>query len=189
MNDLPPPSCEAPCEPVCERPQYKAGLCRGHYARKVGQNALPLNEPLRRGGTRTGLRRTRLGRIHSGMVQRCLNSNNDRYHRYGGRGIQICDEWLDFLPFYEWALANGYSDDLTINRIDNDGDYRPSNCEWIPVQDQYDNRTVPGKKISDYDAEVVSVINSLGFSHGEIGEMFGVHKKTIARAIRRRKAA
>lgn len=74
------------------------------------------------------------------MKARCLNPNNNRYYLYGGRGITICDEWLSFKSFKEWALSNGYADDLTIDRIDPDGNYTPDNCRWIHPDKQSRNR-------------------------------------------------
>ena len=84
---------------------------------------------------------TRLYRIYRNMIQRCKNKNHAFYPRYGGRGIAICDEWKDFLAFESWALANGYADGLTIDRIDNDGAYEPSNCRWVPIGEQQRNRS------------------------------------------------
>lgn len=80
--------------------------------------------------------KTRLYRIWIGMKNRCYNKHHASYQNYGGRGITICQEWLDLDAFCEWALNNGYSDDLTIHRIDNDMGYFPDNCVWATYETQ-----------------------------------------------------
>lgn len=90
-----------------------------------------------------GLSKERLYRIWNGMNQRCYNTNDHAYGCYGGRGIMICDEWLGndgLLRFIEWARRNGYSDDLSIDRIDVNGNYEPSNCRWADAKTQLENR-------------------------------------------------
>lgn len=84
---------------------------------------------------------TRLYRIWSCMKQRCYNRNHHAFKNYGGRGIVICEEWKDnFQTFYDWAINNGYNDKLTIDRINNNGNYEPSNCRWITLKEQSLNR-------------------------------------------------
>ena len=69
--------------------------------------------------------------VWASMKSRCSNKNEIAYKNYGGRGITVCDEWMDFTPFMKWALANGYDDALEIDRKDNDGDYTPNNCRFV----------------------------------------------------------
>lgn len=84
-----------------------------------------------------GLCNTRLYSIYTNMKTRCYNKNNSHYQYYGKRGIVICDEWLnDFKAFYDWALSHGYKDNLTIDRIDVNGNYEPSNCRWVTQHKQ-----------------------------------------------------
>ena len=75
------------------------------------------------------------------MKDRCLNRNSDHYSDYGGRGITVCREWKnDFMTFKTWALSNGYSDNLTIDRINNNGNYEPNNCRWADNDTQSKNK-------------------------------------------------
>lgn len=83
---------------------------------------------------------TRLYRIYTNMKQRCNNPKNVWYKNYGARGIKICDSWQnDFMSFYNWSINNGYSDKLSIDRIDVNGNYEPNNCRWVTKLVQQNN--------------------------------------------------
>lgn len=93
-------------------------------------------------GFRHGHYGTRLYRIYHNMKTRCLNKNVPYYEYYGGKGVRICSEWLkSFESFRQWALANGYNDTLSLDRIDVSGDYSPNNCHWVPMSDQAKNKS------------------------------------------------
>ena len=86
------------------------------------------------------LSQSRLYNIYRGMLGRCFRENHQAYHNYGGRGITVCDDWKDsFINFFNWAIKNGYQDNLTIDRIDNNGNYEPCNCHWVSKAEQTRN--------------------------------------------------
>ena len=87
-------------------------------------------------------RTKRLTNIYSMMKQRCYNSKMPNFKYYGARGIAVCDEWRnDSQSFYEWAILNGYKEELTLDRIDNSGNYEPSNCRWVTAKEQSNHRS------------------------------------------------
>ena len=102
-----------------------------------------------------GKRKTRLYGVWSDMKTRCYNPKTHNYQRYGGRGITVCDEWLnDFQAFYDWAMANGYDENApymkcTIDRIDNDKGYSPDNCRWVDVATQNKNKSNSRKGVNE----------------------------------------
>ena len=89
-----------------------------------------------------GLSNTRLYSIFRDMKRRCYNPNFSEFKAYGGKGIIICDEWLrNFQSFYDWAMTNGYQDDLTIDRINSSKIYSPDNCRWLTLEENSRNRS------------------------------------------------
>ena len=82
-----------------------------------------------------GMKNKRIKSIYRGMIARCYNHNNKNYRLYGAKGIKICDEWKFGIKFEEWALSHGYEENLTIDRINSNLDYSPSNCRWISLEE------------------------------------------------------
>jgi len=89
---------------------------------------------------RHGMSNTRIYRIHRGMLARCGNSRSRVFKYYGGRGIKVCAGWHNATTFIKWALTNGYQNNLTLDRRENNGNYEPSNCRWVTMKVQRHNR-------------------------------------------------
>ena len=83
--------------------------------------------------------KTKLYNVWQKMLRRCDSPNLKQYKDYGGRGISVCNDWKDFVCFRDWAYTNGYSEGLTIERKNNDGNYCPTNCEWVTREIQQNN--------------------------------------------------
>lgn len=120
------------------------------------------------GGTKT-----RLFKIWQSMHERCESKSHIHYKNYGGRGISVCDEWKDFITFREWALNNGYSDILSIDRIDVNGNYNPLNCRWVTMKEQHNNKRTNHK--IEYNGEVHTI--------AQWSEITGIGKTTIKERI------
>lgn len=89
-----------------------------------------------------GKRKEKIYKVWANMKARCTNESVSEYKNYGGRGITVCDEWRNsFIAFYEWAMANGYNENLQIDRKDVNGNYEPSNCRWVTRKENCNNRT------------------------------------------------
>ena len=123
-----------------------------------------------------GLIKTRLYRIWSNMKTRCFNPNATRFEGWGGKGITICPEWKDdFLAFYDWSQSNGYSDELTLDRINPDGNYEPSNCRWVTYTEQNKNKSCVPK----YE------LDGIQFTQSDVERLFGVKRTTFQARLKR----
>ena len=121
-----------------------------------------------------GQSNSKLYNVWSSMKKRCNEKNHKSYYRYGGRGITYCSEWEDFNNFMGWALKNGYKENLTLDRIDNDKGYYPENCRWATPKEQSRNRHT--NKFLTYKGNTKTI--------AEWEEILGTKKGTIASRIR-----
>ena len=129
---------------LCECTCGKQAIVRGCHLRSGHTTSCGCNakESIMRIGKKNvihGSEKTRLYHIWRGMKQRCFDEKVKDYRNYGGRGIRVCEEWLSFANFQRWAFANGYTDSLTLDRINVNGDYAPNNCRWADAITQHNN--------------------------------------------------
>ena len=117
----------------------------------------------------------RIYKLWSHVKDRCYCKNNKDYKNYGARGIKVCEEWKnDFMSFYNWSMAHDYADDLTIDRIDVNGNYEPSNCRWVTPKEQARNRR--NNKFITYNNETHCI--------SEWAEKIGIPRKCLEHRIR-----
>lgn len=130
-------------------------------------------------------RESKLLGIWYSMKERCYTKNSSGYRKYGEKGITICDEWKnDFMAFYNWALANGYSDKLTIDRIDYRGNYEPSNCRWADIRTQANNKSNVRKY--EYNGELHTMTEwseIMNINYGALWERLNVLGWSIEKAL------
>lgn len=134
----------------------RASSLRGGNKKSCGCLRTELNREMAKENVVHGLSNTRIEIIHTSMKQRCYNPKNANYQNYGGRGIEVFEGWKHLKSFAEWAFKNGYDENLTLERIDVDGNYEPSNCTWIPRREQYLNKRMSRKNTSGYSGVQVS---------------------------------
>lgn len=121
------------------------------------------------GGYKHGQTNTRLFKIWTSMHERCERKKHVQFYNYGGRGISVCKEWDEFLPFSEWAKANGYDDSLTLDRIDGDKGYCPENCRWTTWKVQQNNKRT--NHHVEYGGETYTLT--------QLAEKIGMNKTTL----------
>lgn len=122
-----------------------------------------------------GMSRTRLYHIWNSMKQRCVNPNAISYKYYGEKGIEVCKEWQSFETFRSWALANGYADNLSLDRIDGNGNYEPSNCRWATNKEQQNHTSY--NRLYTYKGETLSIM--------QWAEKMGIHPNMLYKRLSR----
>lgn len=119
---------------------------------------------------------SRMYHIWNSMKQRCQNPKAISYRYYGKKGISVCEEWdKSFKTFYDWAICNGYQDDLTIDRIDSNGNYEPSNCRWATNKEQQNHTSY--NHLYTYKGETLTII--------QWAERTGIHPNMLYKRLRR----
>lgn len=161
--------CECGGNKITSEDNLKRGHCHscGCLYKSIGGKA--------KHGTERGESKTRLYKIWSRMIWRCEKPQAKGFSGYGGRGISVCEEWHSFDVFRNWALASGYQDTLSIDRIDNNGNYCPENCRWVTPKEQANNRRSNHKV--EYNGQTKNI--------SEWADYFGLDRNGFNSAIQR----
>lgn len=149
-------------------------------AQAVKKNKKHRDEMKRLSGIHGNISNMRLYKIYQGIVSRCYREYHVDYSNYGARGIRLCDEWLGFdgfCRFYKWSMDSGYKSGLTIDRINNDGNYEPANCRWITKREQSQNRR--SNIMYDYNGELKTL--------SQISEEAGINYAKLYRHVKMKK--
>lgn len=122
-----------------------------------------------------GMSRTRIYKIWCGIKTRCYDTKTPRYKDYGGRGITVCKEWHTFEEFYTWSMFNGYQENLSLDRIDNDKGYSPKNCRWVTAKEQANNTRQ--NRVQFYKGKLYTI--------AELSDITGINRGTLNTRINR----
>ncbi len=131
---------------------------------------------------RHGESQTKLYRIWKAIRERCANLKHISYQWYGKKGISVCREWLEYIPFRDWALVNGYREGLTIDRIDGNGNYEPNNCRFVPMA--INRRNQSSVKLNQNDVDLIRKKHTTGnYSHMQLAKEYNVSKTHITSIV------
>lgn len=129
----------------------------------------------------------RLYGIWLNMRRRCVDAKQPNFSHYGGKGITVCEEWLhNYKAFYDWSISNGYTDELTIDRIDNNKGYSPENCRWADMKTQQNNRSY--NKLLTYNGKTQNVkewAEELGINYKTLWNRLFTYKWSIEKALKK----
>ena len=158
--------------PICNK-EVERSLSNGKVAKSCG---------CLKGNIKHGGKDTKLYSVWISIKARCLNINADDCKNYGGRGITICNEWLEFIPFRDWALNNGYAEGLEIHRV-NDGNYEPNSCKWVTHEENM--RDTRGIKIRSMgEANEIRALYATGnYSMRELAKKYDITSAHISNII------
>lgn len=132
--------------------------------------------------TTHGLSKLPIYKVWKSMKKRCYAESDKRYHRYGGRGIIVCDEWLKSPEsFIRWAISNGYKEGLTIDRIDNDDNYLPNNCRFVTIAKN--NRNSSNTHLTETNIKEIRSLHSSGMMQIDIAPLFGISQQSVSKIV------
>jgi len=161
---------------------FKCGICSEIVNKSLTHGNRQISCGCRWASYKHGMKNTRLHKIWCKMKERCYNGNNPNHKYWHGKGITVCNEWHDFVPFKNWAMKNGYSDDLQIDRVDGNGNYSPSNCRFTTQIENSRNRDFV--KLSMDKAQRIRMIYKKKIhSQRSLARMFGIAQVTVWNVI------